>query len=94
MRRTYRYDRATDSMIEVARAEPRPVHFIQDAYAINPTVSPVDGSLIACRADLRAHNRANNCADIGSDPAFLRPREFVPMPPAGPDIKAAWDALD
>ena len=94
MRRTYRWDKAQGRMVETTPAEPRPVHFVQDAYAINPTISPVDGTLIACRADLRAHNRRNNCADIGSDPAFNQPkREMIPMPPAGPDIKRAFDRL-
>lgn len=60
-----------------ARAQ---VHEVQiDAYSKNPTVSPVDGSLIASRADLRRHNSRNSVLDVGNDSSLLR-REEAPMP--------------
>ena len=94
MRRRYRYDKEQDRMIEVGIAAPPPVHFIEDNYHRNPVVSPVDMTVLDSRSALRRHNLANNVVDVGNDPAAAPgPREWVPMPPAGPDIKEAFDRL-
>ena len=37
-------------------------------------VSPVDGSVISSRSNLREHNRRNGVADVGNDPAFKHPK--------------------
>ena len=38
-------------------------------------VSPVDGSVISSRSNLREHNRRNGVADVGNDPAFKHPKK-------------------
>ena len=40
--------------------------------------SPVDGSLLSSRADIREHNRRNGVVDVGNDPAVMRPRHPEP----------------
>ena len=41
--------------------------------------SPVDGSVISSRSNLREHNIRNGVADVGNDPAFKNPK-----PPSSP----------
>ena len=36
--------------------------------------SPVDGSVISSRSNLREHNRRNGVSDVGNDPAFKHPK--------------------
>ena len=36
--------------------------------------SPVDGSVISSREQVREHNRRNGVADVGNDPAFKHPK--------------------
>lgn len=76
MRRTYRYDKATDRMVEVGAAPRRfsgmDLNMV-DAYAANPIKSPVDGRVIDSRAKLRQHNAELGVADVGNDSAFTRP---------------------
>ena len=38
-----------------------------DAYELNPTVSPIDGTMIDSRARLREHNARHSCVDVGDD---------------------------
>ena len=47
-------------------------------------VSPVDGSVISSRSNLREHNRRNGVADVGNDPAFKHPQK-----PSSPHQSAA-----
>lgn len=51
-----------------ARSGPTVITDIQE-----PFVSPVDGSVITSRADLREHNVRNQVEDVGNDPAFQHP---------------------
>ena len=44
-------------------------------------VSPVDGSMLTSRADVREHNRRNGVIDVGSDPAAAPGR--MPARPSG-----------
>ena len=37
-------------------------------------VSPVDGSLITSRTELREHNARNGVTDVGNDPAYRHPK--------------------
>lgn len=37
-------------------------------------VSPVDGSYVTSRAQLREHNIRNNVSDVGNDPHFTNPK--------------------
>ena len=49
----------------------------------DPFVSPVDGTTISSRRDLREHNIRNQVVDVGNDPAYRHPRNPVTrMPPA------------
>ena len=45
--------------------------------------SPVDGSVISSRSNLREHNRRNGVADVGNDPAFKHPKR-----PSSPHVSA------
>ena len=47
-------------------------------------VSPVDGSVISSRSNLREHNVRNGVADVGNDPAFKNPKR-----PSSPHQSAA-----
>ena len=48
-------------------------------------VSPVDGSVISSRSNLREHNRRNGVADVGNDAAFKHPkRPSTPMESSKP----------
>ena len=38
-------------------------------------ISPVDGSLLTSREDIRQHNSRNGVADVGDDPAFKNPKK-------------------
>lgn len=68
--------------------------FIGDAYYSNPTVSPVDGSVIDSRAKLREHNARNGVVDIGNDSGVREGRrEHIPMPPMEKSVQDAYDAL-
>ena len=73
------------------RPEPTAPTVQIDAYARNPTVSPVDGRLLSSRADLREHNRALGVQDIGSDPAGRRP--YTPPWDKSETTRAVRDAL-
>jgi hypothetical protein len=56
MRRSYRYDPVTDSMVEYTNSWSRKQeksHYVQPD--ITPFVSPIDGSVIKSRSDLRVH---------------------------------------
>lgn len=48
---------------------------------IEPFQSPVDGSVVGSRSDLRAHNRRNGVIDTGNDTSVLRRR--APYEPTG-----------
>ena len=71
MRRTFRV--VDGEVREVHREGPGAHNIMIDAYGKNPTWSPVDGSLISSRAELREHNRRNGVEDIGNDGAGKRP---------------------
>ena len=47
-------------------------------------VSPVDGSVISSRSNLREHNIRNGVSDVGNDPAFKHPKR-----PSSPHQSAA-----
>ena len=52
-------------------------------------MSPVDGSLITSRAELRAHNARNGVSDVGNDAAFRNPtRKDTPRESAKPMLRA------
>ena len=36
-------------------------------------ISPVDGSTLSSRADVREHNIRNSVVDVGNDPAYKNP---------------------
>ena len=36
-------------------------------------ISPVDGSILGSRADVREHNIRNGVVDVGNDPAYKNP---------------------
>ena len=38
-----------------------------------PVVSPIDGSILSSRADVREHNIRNGVVDVGNDPAYRHP---------------------
>ena len=40
-----------------------------------PFVSPVDGSTLSSRADVREHNIRNGVVDVGNDPAYKNPKK-------------------
>ena len=46
-------------------------------------VSPVDGTVISSRSNLREHNIRNGVADVGNDPAFKHPKR-----PSSPHVSA------
>jgi len=52
-RRTFRYDRATDSFVEVIREPETDAPAVQGD--IEPFVSPIDRSIVASRSQLRDH---------------------------------------
>ena len=43
-----------------------------------PVVSPVDGSVLSSRADVREHNIRNGVEDVGNDPAYRHPTRPQP----------------
>ena len=102
MRTTYRYDKATDAMVEVRRSGPAMPHVMGDCWAANPTVSTVDGTLIDSRAALRRHNERNEVADVGNDSAFTYERQLEAqrkhrenMPTISDrDVGEAWERLE
>jgi len=57
-------------LVEVVSSfRPRPrLQIISDRTTA--VLSPVDGSIISSRADMREHNRRNDCEDVGNDPGF------------------------
>ena len=67
------------------KGEPSGIQLMTDIA--EPVVSPVDGSLLASRADVREHNIRNGVVDVGNDPAYRNPqrRDWKPEP-AGPLI--------
>ena len=40
---------------------------ISDWRPDEAVVSPVDGTMLTCRADVREHNIRNDCIDVGND---------------------------
>ena len=40
-----------------------------------PFISPVDGSTLSSRADVREHNIRNRVVDVGNDPAYKNPQK-------------------
>ena len=71
MKRTYR--RIDGELVEVTSQlnRKRGMMIIPDIQ--EPFVSPVDGTVISSRKERRAHNRRNECEDVGNDPAFINP---------------------
>ena len=60
-------------LVEKAAAPPlRSPTVMIDCYSKNPTVSPVDGSVLDSRRKLANHNARNDVIDVGNDPAVLR----------------------
>ena len=52
-----------------------------------PFISPVDGSTLSSRADVREHNIRNNVVDVGNDPAYKNPQKpSTPHKSAAPFI--------
>lgn len=96
-------DPATGELLEAAdygrrlagrrgRCRTGSLYVIGDWRPDEAVVSPVDGSLLTSRADVRAHNARHGVVDVGSDPAAAPGR----MPkarrePAGEVIAAVMD---
>ena len=75
MRRRYFYNRQTGKMEEKTTAVPGAgVTIVQDAYSKNPVVSPIDGSVIGSRTQLREHNARNEVIDVGNDSTIRHPK--------------------
>ena len=56
------------AVVPVVRAPRVRVHEVMaDAYELNPTLSPIDGTMIDSRARLREHNALHGCVDVGDD---------------------------
>ena len=71
MKRTYR--RIDGETVEVTSQLNRRRNGILIIPDIQPFQSPVDGSWVTSRKERRAHNRRNECEDVGNDPAFVNP---------------------
>ena len=102
MRKTYRYDRRRDAMVEVRRSEPGSHQVMGDCWSSNPTVSVVDGTMIDSRAALRRHNERNEVECVGMDGAFTyermaeaqrKRREALPVI-TGREIAECYDRLE
>ena len=66
---------------------------ITDCYAAG-FQSPVDGSMLYSRADVRRHNERNDCVDVGNDPFFTVPKkaELPKMESSEKFIRDIYDA--
>ena len=56
--------------------------------------SPVDGTIITSRAQLRAHNARNHVTDVGNDGAISRLRKPTEDRVTGREIDRAWRELE
>ena len=80
MRRTYGFD-GDGKLVEKWRGTgPGRVTIMTDAYSNTPTRSPVDGTVIGSRRELRGHNRRNGVLDVGNDSTVRNPKR----PPIDP----------
>ena len=62
-------------MKKKTKTKPKPAPMIiRDAYSDNPVVSPIDGSVIGSRAQLREHNARNEVVDVGNDSTIRHPK--------------------
>lgn len=67
------------------KGEPSGIQFISGTF--DPVISPVDGSVLSSRDDVREHNIRNGTMDVGNDPAYKNPqRKDTKVEPAGPLI--------
>lgn len=79
MRTRYRYDHALGQMVEITADQPKPEggpYFVPDisgAYRDGGFRSPVDGSFITSRAQLRRHNSTHNVRQAGD----FKPGELI-----------------
>ena len=80
MRARYRYDKATDSLVEIRDDEPRP----QSGAFVMPDLdtvygggftSPIDGEFITSRSQLRAHEIKHGVRQAGD----FKPGELINM---------------
>ncbi len=66
---------------------PMVINDISEAF-----VSPVDGSVISSRRELREHNRRNQVADVGNDAAFKNPkRRAIKHQSAAREMARLWN---
>ena len=98
MRRTYRYGNGKEIRgVEVIRGE-RPVvnapMVMVDSYALNPTESPIDGTVISSRAELNAHNERHGVVCVGGDPAWHPDRIAAKQQKRPPPIVTGQDFKD
>ena len=58
-----------------------------------PVVSPIDGSVIGSRRDVREHEKKHGVVEVGTDQSMLRPK--APYQPTGvkADIKDAMERV-
>ena len=64
-------------------------YVITDWRPDQAVVSPVDGSLLTSRADVREHNERNDCVDVGNDP-ICRPDR---PPPKEPELEGVEEIV-
>ena len=95
MRTSYVQDPATGELVPAhdyyarvqaeKKGRPSGLQFMGGMF--DPVISPVDGSLLASRGDVREHNIRNQVVDVGNDPAYRNPQRRDTKPePAGPLI--------
>ena len=91
MRRTYRYDKRSERMVEVRRDGPAGAHIIEDAYYRNPTISPIDGTLISSRAELKAHEAKHGVVALGAGDCGLTHGGPAPAEVTERELSDAYD---
>ena len=87
-RRTFRYDPATGTMVEVDRQDE--VHHTMVRGDIPDFVSPLDFTTVSGAAQYREHMKRHNV--VPAEPGFekVRPRKADPTPRR----EAIWEAVD
>ena len=56
-----------------ARANPKRPGLTVMPDIKEPVISPIDGSTLSSRSDVREHNIRNGVVDVGNDPAYKNP---------------------
>ncbi len=82
-------DRGLVGYENIASAAPYVISDIME-----PTRHMATGNYFTSKSEFRKETRRSGCVEVGNDSSIMpRPREIIPMPKAGADIKRAIEQL-